>query len=66
MAFLNEQEKQSLIASIKHAESGTEAEIVTVIAEASDGYRYIPTLWASNLCPIHNGCTLYKFLCFLD
>jgi len=47
VAFLSEQEKQSLIATIKHAESGTEAEIVTVIAEASDGYRYIPTLWAA-------------------
>lgn len=47
MAFLTESEKASLTAKINHAESQTRAEIVTVIAQSSDGYRYIPTLWAA-------------------
>lgn len=47
MAFLSEAEKTSLSAKINHAESRTRAEIVTVIAQTSDGYRYIPTLWAA-------------------
>lgn len=47
MAFLSESEKASLTAKIHHAESRTRAEIVTVIAKSSDGYRYIPTLWAA-------------------
>lgn len=47
MAFLSESEKTALSAQIKHVESRTQAEIVTVIAQSSDGYRYIPTLWAA-------------------
>jgi len=47
MAFLTTAEKDALAAKITHAESRTNAEIVTVIAQASDGYRYIPTLWAA-------------------
>jgi putative membrane protein len=47
MAFLSETEKKTLSAKINHAESRTRAEIVTVIAQTSDGYRYIPTLWAA-------------------
>jgi putative membrane protein len=47
MAFLNESEKAALTARINHAESRTRAEIVTVIAQQSDGYRYIPILWAA-------------------
>lgn len=47
MAFLTQKEKQSLSAKINHAESRTRAEIVTVIAQQSDGYRYIPILWAA-------------------
>jgi putative membrane protein len=47
MAFLSETEKATLSAKINHAESRTRAEIVTVIAQTSDGYRYIPTLWAA-------------------
>lgn len=47
MVFLSETEKASLSAKINHAESRTSAEIVTVIAQTSDGYRYIPTLWAA-------------------
>lgn len=47
MSFLNETEKSTLIEKINQAESGTRAEIVTVIARQSDGYRYIPMLWAA-------------------
>jgi putative membrane protein len=47
MAFLSETEKAKLSAKINHAESRTRAEIVTVIAQTSDGYRYISTLWAA-------------------
>ena len=45
--FLTEHEKDALEARIRAAESGTRGEIVTVIARASDDYRYIPTLWAA-------------------
>ena len=47
MTFLSNAEKATLTKKINHAESRTRAEIVTVIAQASDGYRYIPTLWAA-------------------
>ena len=47
MAFLSNKEKDELVAQIQHAESKTVGEIVTVIARQSDGYRYIPLLWAA-------------------
>ena len=47
MAFLTDEEKTALTAKINNAESRTRAEIVTVIARQSDGYRYIPILWAA-------------------
>ncbi len=47
MAFLTEAQKEALRAQIHDAESGTSAEIVTVIAQQSDDYRYIPLLWAA-------------------
>ena len=49
MAFLNQIEKDALAAHIRQAESQTSAEIVTVIANQSDHYRYIPMLWAALL-----------------
>ncbi|ASJ75060.1 TPM domain-containing protein [Granulosicoccus antarcticus] len=49
MSFLSESEKARLITKINEAESRTHAEIVTVIAQQSDGYRYIPILWAALL-----------------
>jgi len=45
--FLDPAEKQVLSERIRAAERGTRGEIVTVIAGQSDGYRYIPTLWAA-------------------
>lgn len=47
MTFLSDTEKAGLAAKISHAESRTHAQIVTVVAQTSDGYRYIPTLWAA-------------------
>ena len=47
MAFLSETEKSAITDSIRRAEAGTRGEIVTVLARTSDGYRYIPTLWAA-------------------
>jgi len=47
--FLTDEQKRSLSARIAAAERGTRGEIVTVIAGRSDGYRYIPTLWAALL-----------------
>ena len=49
MTFLTESEKQALAEQIRQAESRTSAEIVTVIANQSDHYRYIPMLWAALL-----------------
>jgi len=45
--FLTTDQKRSLAERIEAAERGTRGEIVTVIAQRSDGYRYIPTLWAA-------------------
>lgn len=46
---LTEQEKQEINQRIRDVESETQAELVTVIAQSSDDYRYIPTLWAAVL-----------------
>ncbi len=47
MSFLTTAEKTTLREQIQQAESGTTGEIVTVIADQSDGYRFIPLLWAA-------------------
>lgn len=49
MTFLTQTEKDALATQIRQAESQTRAEIVTVIADQSDHYRYIPMLWAALL-----------------
>ncbi len=45
--FLTAPEKAALEQRIADAEASTRAEIMTVIAQQSDGYRYIPVLWAA-------------------
>ncbi|HEX3209013.1 MAG TPA: TPM domain-containing protein [Geminicoccaceae bacterium] len=45
MAFLTDQDRQQITAAIVAAERRTSGELVTVIAEAADDYRYIPLLW---------------------
>ncbi|MCG6873104.1 MAG: TPM domain-containing protein [Gammaproteobacteria bacterium] len=47
MAFLDAQDRERLRAAIEAAERRTSGELVTVIARASDRYRYIPLLWAA-------------------
>ena len=47
MAFLSEQEQARVRDAVRRAESATSGQFVTVIASASDGYRFIPTLWAA-------------------
>jgi len=45
--FLTENNKQKISDAIKAAESKSNGEIVTVIAQQSDSYIYLPLLWAS-------------------
>lgn len=45
--FLTETEQDAISAAIGVQERRTLAEFVTVVADASDGYRYIPVLWAA-------------------
>lgn len=47
MAFLDQADKDRIAEAIRQAELKTSGELVTVIAVASDGYHFIPLLWAS-------------------
>jgi len=47
MALLNKQQLDQLAESVRNVEKVTDAELVTVLARASDDYHYIPTLWAA-------------------
>ncbi len=47
MAFIGTAEQTRISAAIAEVERGTDAELVTVLAAASDDYRYIPFLWAA-------------------
>ena len=49
MAFLTADEKTRVRLAIQEAERQTSGELVTVIAQQSDDYLYIPTLWAALL-----------------
>jgi putative membrane protein len=49
MAFVTNDEKTRIEATIREAERQTTGELVCVIAPASDDYHYIPTLWAAAL-----------------
>ncbi|MGK0498528.1 MAG: putative membrane protein [Oceanicoccus sp.] len=49
MALLVEQELQAIADAISAVEQQTDAELVTVLAQQADDYRYIPTLWAAML-----------------
>lgn len=49
MRFLNEDEKARIRQAIEDVEHRTAGELVTVIAQQSDDYLYIPTLWAALL-----------------
>lgn len=47
MAFLKEQEQARVRDAVRRAESATSGQFVTVIASASDGYRFVPTFTAA-------------------
>lgn len=47
MAFMNDAGHQLVTAAVTEAESATSGEIVTVLAEASDGYTDVALLWAA-------------------
>jgi putative membrane protein len=45
MAFLTDPDRQKIASAITEMERRTSGEIVTVVAQAADDYRYIPLLW---------------------
>ena len=47
MAFLTQQEKIEIADAIADAETTNSGEIVAVLTKASDGYYYIPLMWAA-------------------
>ncbi|TNC84717.1 MAG: hypothetical protein CSH36_15075 [Thalassolituus sp.] len=55
MSLLNKQQLDQLAASVSKVETVTDAELVTVLARASDDYRYIPTLWAAMIALLTPG-----------
>ena len=47
MALIGAAEQTRISEAIAEVERHTDAELVTVLAAASDDYRYIPLLWAA-------------------
>lgn len=47
MAYMDDAGRQLVSAAVTEAESATSGEIVTVLAEASDGYTDVALLWAA-------------------
>lgn len=47
MAFISDSDKQRIRDAIRRQEMRTAGELVTVLAQASDAYSYIPVLWAA-------------------
>jgi putative membrane protein len=45
MAFLSDEDRQKIASAITEAERATSGELVAVVAQAADGYRYAPLLW---------------------
>ena len=58
MALLSEADRKRIEAAISDAESRTTAELVTVIADASGRYRYMPTLVAASAVFVLSGLVL--------
>lgn len=59
MALLNENEQQQVSTAIAKAERETDAELVTVLADSSDNYAYIPLLWAGIAALLIPGAVNY-------
>jgi putative membrane protein len=49
MAFLTDQDRQTIARAIAEAERRTSGELVTVVAEAASNYRHIAILWPALL-----------------
>ena len=45
MAFLTDQDRQKIASAITETERRTSGELVAVVAQAADDYRYLPLLW---------------------
>ena len=58
MAFLSEEDRRRIEAAVGDAEGRTTGELVTVIAEASGRYRYMPTLIAASAVFVLSGLVL--------
>ncbi|SDS10529.1 putative membrane protein [Halopseudomonas xinjiangensis] len=59
MTLLTEAEQRQVAEAIDRIELKTDAEVVTVLAEQADDYRYIPVLWASLIALIVPGALLF-------
>jgi len=67
MSFITDSDRQSIETAVRDAEGRTSGELVTVIAEASDDYYYIPTLWAAIFALlVPSGLFLAKLLPHVD
>jgi putative membrane protein len=58
MVFLSEEDRRRIEAAISEAEGRTSSELVTVIADASGRYRYMPTLIAASAVFVLSGIAL--------
>ncbi|MGB0865511.1 MAG: TPM domain-containing protein [Granulosicoccaceae bacterium] len=54
-SFLTQADQDAISAAIAEQERRTLAELVTVVTDASDNYRYIPVLWAAIISMIIPG-----------
>lgn len=55
MSLLSKQQLDQLASAVSKVEEKTDAELVTVLARASDNYAYIPTLWAALIALLTPG-----------
>lgn len=59
MTLLTDKEQQQVASAISEVERETDAELVTVLAAASDNYSYIPLLWAGIIALLIPGTINY-------
>lgn len=59
MTLLTDKEQQQVAEAIAEVERETDAELVTVLASASDNYAYIPLLWAGIIALLIPGAVNY-------
>ncbi len=59
MTLLTPSEQQQVAEAIDRIERDTDAELVTVLAEQADDYRYIPLLWAGLIALVVPGGLLF-------